>query len=181
MIFFGVKVSDRGCLRFLVHFHHRDIADVEMIDQILALRGNNDLCVYGRILNHFCQLADGIGMQAKFRFIQNDDVGHCLGRLQKQGGQGNETDRSVGELVGIETIVRGRIIYPPERNDTTHGLQIEVLELGNCVTDIVNNPVVGIRATGGNWPSRRDKPDVAAPLSMNRETDIPCSKKASGK
>ena len=37
------------------------------------------------------------------------------------------------------------------------------------------------RATGGNWPSRRDKPDVAAPLSMNRETDIPCSKKASGK
>ena len=83
-------------------------------------------------------------MQAKFRFIQNDDVGHCLGRLQKQGGQGNETDRSVGELVGIETIVRGRIIYPPERNDTTHGLQIEVLELGNYVTDIVNNPVVGI-------------------------------------
>lgn len=144
MIFFGVKVSDRGCLRFLVHFHHRDIADVEMIDQILALRGNNDLCVYGRILNHFCRLADGIGMQAKFRFIQNDDVGHCLGRLQKQGGQGNETDRSVGELVGIETIVRGRIIYPPERNDTTHGLQIEVLELGNYVTDIVNNPVVGI-------------------------------------
>lgn len=75
MIFFGVKVSDRGCLRFLVHFHHRDIADVEMIDQILALRGNNDLCVYGRILNHFCQLADGIGMQAKFRFIQMMTLG----------------------------------------------------------------------------------------------------------
>lgn len=28
--------------------------------------------------------------------------------------------------------------------NTTHGLQIEVLELGNYVTDIVNNPVVGI-------------------------------------
>lgn len=137
-------MSDRGGLRFLVHFHHRNIADVEMIDQILALRGNNDLCVYGRILNHFCQLADGIGMQAKFRFIQNDDIGHCLGRLQKQGSQGYEADRTVGELVGIETVVRGRIIYPPKRNDAPCRLQIEVLELGNDITDIVNNPVVGI-------------------------------------
>ena len=62
MIFFIIKVSDRGSLRFFIHFDNRNIVYVKVVNQILALRGDNDLCVYGRILDHFNQLGYSIGV-----------------------------------------------------------------------------------------------------------------------
>ena len=49
MIFFITKVSDRSGLRFFIHFYNRDIVYVKIVNQILALRSDNDLRVYGQI------------------------------------------------------------------------------------------------------------------------------------
>ena len=53
-----------------------------MVNQVLALRGNDDLCMNGCILYHLSQLGYGVWMKAKFWVVKDDNIWNSLSRLQ---------------------------------------------------------------------------------------------------
>ena len=114
---------------FLILLYDRDTAYVKTVDEGWRLSGQHYLSMQRSILDHLCQLVNGIRMQPQFRFVNDDYMRHCLLWLQKQSGQSDETDRTIRELFCIEHIVVGSIVSPLQGDIAAFGLKIEITEL----------------------------------------------------
>src|SRR4051812_47186552 len=76
-------------MRCTLHtLHHNDLLRVELIEQGRRLCRNDQLSSLRGFFDQLCEHFQGVGMQAKFRFI-DDDCRWWLG-LQKGGGKADE-------------------------------------------------------------------------------------------
>src|SRR4051812_44844004 len=101
-----------------------------MVDHRCGLCGDQQLAVLGGRFQQVGKHGQGRRVKSQFRFVQDDQFRQVVFRLKQKREQGDSPERSVGQLVRAELVIR--FLCPPVEGDVLRvqpqRFQDEILE-----------------------------------------------------